>query len=66
MGQSIDHTRLAHAMRIHRKLSELAERNFLTTVKLMGNTVEPRSTRASLYEKFALRAAICKEFCLIR
>ena len=65
MGQSIDHTRLAHAMRIHRKLSELAERNFLRTVKLMSNTVEPRSTSAS-YEKFALRAAIRKEFCLIR
>ena len=29
-------------------------------------TVEPRSTSASLYEKFALRAAIRKEFCLIR
>ena len=30
------------------------------------NTVEPRSTSASLYKKFALRAAIRKNFYLIR
>ena len=29
-------------------------------------TVEPCRMSASLYEKFALRAAICKEFCLIQ
>ena len=34
--------------------------------KANKDTVEPRSTSASLYEKFALRAAIRKDFCLIR
>ena len=40
--------------------------NKLTALRWLWITVEPRSTSASLYEKFALRAAISKEFCLIR
>ena len=37
-------------------------RNQGTTKSKDGNTVEPRSTSASFYEKFALRAAISKNF----